>query len=284
MERIIVPLYRHLRIKQLLRHSPKILQAWANRIRMKRSYLMLDKLVPEEELALKFREGLCYLIKTKGADAVGDYLEFGVYNGTSLMCMHRVLEDLKLEHIRLFGFDSFEGFPVDAEMYDEGYWHPGDYKCEYEFTKYVLERKGVDWKRVFLIKGFYDTTLKGEVLKRYCLRKAGIIMIDCDLYSSAKQALEFCGPLIKDEAMIVFDDWNPLASRNLGEKKAFDEFLTEQPYFDVKEFGTYTSNAQIFLISRKPAFRDGIGIKEQFDVEPLLTQAIEDGGSGRSPI
>ena len=32
-------------------------------------------------------------------------------------------------------------------------------------------------------------------------------MIDCDIYSSARTALDFCGPLIRDRAVLVFDDW-----------------------------------------------------------------------------
>ncbi len=67
-------------------------------------------------------------------------------------------------------------------------------------------------------------------------------MIDCDFYSSAKEALNFCGPLIQDEVMIFFDDWDAgigLADRDLGEKAAFDEFLREHPDLSAQEFGTY---------------------------------------------
>ena len=85
-------------------------------------------------------------------------------------------------------------------------------------------------------------------------------MIDCDLYSSARQALSFCAPLIKDQVIIFFDDWGgggDLHEKNLGEKKAFDEFLQEHPEFKAKNFGSYYHTevknkaiAKIFLVSK----------------------------------
>jgi len=57
-------------------------------------------------------------------------------------------------------------------------------------------------------------------------------MIDCDLYSSAKQALDFCAPLIVGQTIIFFDDWGggtSLDKENLGEKRAFLEFLQANP-------------------------------------------------------
>jgi O-methyltransferase len=86
-------------------------------------------------------------------------------------------------------------------------------------------------------------------------------MIDCDIYSFSKQALDFCTPLIKNEAIIFFDDWDggaSLAKKNLGEKQAFDEFLEANPQFKAKEFGFYHHTelksrpiAKIFLVTKK---------------------------------
>ncbi len=65
-------------------------------------------------------------------------------------------------------------------------------------------------------------------------------MIDCDLYSSAKESLNFCIPLIKDTSIIFFDDWSQ--DQYIGEKKAFDEFLRENPHFKAEQFDTYKHN------------------------------------------
>jgi O-methyltransferase len=52
-------------------------------------------------------------------------------------------------------------------------------------------------------------------------------MVDCDIYTSARDALAFVEPMIGDYAVMLFDDWHAggLAEQNLGEKRAFDEFL-----------------------------------------------------------
>ncbi|NES01347.1 MAG: hypothetical protein F6J86_47610 [Symploca sp. SIO1B1] len=78
-------------------------------------------------------------------------------------------------------------------------------------------------------------------------------MVDCDMYLSAKEALNFCAPLIQEEAIIFFDDWysQNLDQKNMGEKRAFDEFLQENPHFSTEKLGSYTANAQIFRVFRK---------------------------------
>ena len=183
---------------------------------------------------------------------MGDYLEFGVYNGTSLMCMHHELRSAGLDHVRLFGFDSFQGLPASAAVEDEGRWRPGQCRSPLEFTTAVLKAEGVDWNRVTLIPGWFSDTLNDDTLARHGIRKASVIMIDCDLYSSAKAALNFCAPLIHDEALILFDEWNPrgMEQKTVGEKRAFQEFLAETGSFSAVPFGQYGPRTQTFLISR----------------------------------
>jgi hypothetical protein len=45
--------------------------------------------------------------------------------------------------------------------------------------------------------------------------------------ASTREALDFCAPLIKDQALVLFDDWNTgnPAAKNPGERKAFEEWL-----------------------------------------------------------
>ncbi len=205
-----------------------------------------------DALKAKQQEALLYLIGELGADNIGDYLEFGVFSGTSLSCMFKVVKDLNLAPVRLFGFDSFEGMPDIAAVEDEGAWYPGQFKFSIEFTKGILTRRGIDWNRVFLTKGWFCDTLKPELRDRYSIKKASVIMVDCDLYSSTVEVLKFCEPLIQDQAILFFDDWNSysLAEKDLGEKKAFDEFLQVNPQFTVKDFGRYEGHTACFIISR----------------------------------
>ena len=81
------------------------------------------------------------------------------------------------------------------------------------------------------------------------MEKASLIMVDADLYTSSRDALAFCAPLIRDTAAIFFDDWNSTDEAG-GEKRAFRELLEAHPDLEAKEIGTYSPNALAFLVTR----------------------------------
>jgi O-methyltransferase len=196
-----------------------------------------QRLVPVEELARVDRRALAHL--RESAPPVGDYLEFGVFRGDSLLCMDQARREAGLS-FRLFGFDSFEGLPELAP--DDQGWTAGSFRSNYGSTRRRLTSNGIDWSRTVLVKGWFDETLTPELRDEHELVKASTIMIDCDLYSSAKTALEFSAPLIRDEAIIFFDDWDGgsgLAERGEGEARAFGEFLAAHPEFTATEFDSY---------------------------------------------
>jgi O-methyltransferase len=256
-----VRLIKSLRLNRLansvLQFAPKSLQekitAW--KVQNYLATYGTDAMVvlPVDKLKQKQREALQYLIDKYGAENLGDYLEFGVFSGTSISCMYQVSQEMGLKQMRLFGFDSFEGMPDIAATEDEGTWTPGQFKFGIEFTKGILTARGIDWHRVFLTKGWFCDILKPEFREHHQIKKASILMVDCDLYSSTVDVLAFCEPLIQDETIVFFDDWhsNDLAEKNMGEKKAFDEFLQSHPNFTVQEFGTYAHHAACFIVTRQ---------------------------------
>lgn len=243
-------------VKRGLQYAPQPVRRAADRIferaHVRASYEL--PLVPEQELEQTYREALETLSAKSGATELGDYFEFGVCHGTSLLCMHRALQKLGIAHTRLFGFDSFEGFPETAEYDDDGFWRPGQCKGDYEITHARLTKEGVDWDRTFLITGWFSETLTEKLKLDHQITKASVIMVDCDLYLSSKEALDFCEPLIVDQAIVVCDDWNTgdLAEKGLGEKRAFEEFLREHPDLHAQPIGSYNQNSQVFLVSRGP--------------------------------
>lgn len=241
-------------LKYVLERSSPSVYRW---IKTQRNIAAVRKglrLVPEAALEQKYLEALHLLIEIHGIERLGDYLEFGVYNGTSLACMHRTLEQIGAEHVRLFGFDSFAGLPPEAATDDGGHWRPGQFIMDYQFARDFLTEQGVRWDRVFLVKGWFRDTLNAELIKKYTIQKASVIMVDCDMYLSAKTALSFCTTLIKDTAIVLFDDWfaagGRLIEKNMGEKRAFDEFIASNPQFSVKELGDYGGYSKVFMVSR----------------------------------
>ncbi len=197
-------------------------------------------LVEEDQLYPVFNGAIEHL-KSIDNYVFGEYLEFGVYNGTSMSIMFNALRNNKIENIRLFGFDSFEGLPADADKEDDAVWKPGQFKCSYKQTLKSLKKRKVDLNKIELVKGFYSDTLTKNLISKFKLNKVSIIMIDCDMYSSTRDALNFCLPLIKDKCIIVFDDWLPqLSTNDLGEKKAFDEFLHNNHHIKASLINEYS--------------------------------------------
>ena len=87
-------------------------------------------LVPPETLKGFFGDCVKKLRAIKGEN-IGDYLEFGVFNGSSMSSMYLTAKKLELNSMRFFGFDAFEGLPEGAEKEDDGVWKKGFYACSF---------------------------------------------------------------------------------------------------------------------------------------------------------
>jgi len=210
-------------------------------------------LVDEAKFRAAVGAAMDQLLERLGDDELGDYLEFGVYNGSTLAIVHDLLERRGRTSSRLFGFDSFEGLPSEADVDDNNIWMPGQYRCPEDFARDFLTKRGVDWERVALIKGWFSETCKPSTRARHQMKKAGIIMVDSDLYSSAIEALNFCEPLIGQHALIIFDEYYPggRTDRFLGEEKAFAEFLEERPDMTATQLDeSYSFGSRMFLLER----------------------------------
>lgn len=235
-----------------LNYVPAPVRTYVEKERLRVRLRDRRRAVPEGPFRDLLHRGLEQLIARVGRQHLGDYLEFGVYNGTSLVSTFRETQAMGLTDIRLFGFDSFQGLPEAAATDDGGKWNPGAWRSELEFTEAVLDAERVDRSRVFLVPGWFSETCNAETAHRYGIRKASVIMVDCDIYTSTKEALDFCAPLIKDQALVLFDDWNTgdLAARHLGERKAFEEWLAAWGCFTAEPFGTYRAKSETFMVTR----------------------------------
>jgi len=207
-------------------------------------------LVPEDAFTTAIGGAVSRLLRDNDAAAIGDYLEFGVSRGTSMACMHSVLKEKGLTTTRLVGFDSFEGMPVGSDS--EG-WKPGQYHSTLGATRRYLAGKGVDLSQVTLVKGWFNETCTPRSRADLNLGRAGILMLDCDTYSSTVTALDFAMPLVGDRAVLIFDDWGAQEVKGeIGQKEAFEERIVAPGLFAVEELDTYyPGRAHIFHITRR---------------------------------
>lgn len=151
----------------------------------------------------------------KQADIDGVWMEFGVGSGKSL----KFIADQNPQ-AKIYGFDSFFGLPED--------WVFSDTKT---YKEKSYSRNGVapeiNNKNVELIIGMFD-----EILPNFCKnlnKKASLIHIDCDLYSSTKDVLEilYNNEMIKKGTLILFDEFYNYQNFEEYEYKAFEEFITK---------------------------------------------------------
>jgi O-methyltransferase len=178
----------------------------------------------------------------------GDYLEFGVFQGKTVIeayhSFRRTFEQRISEvgfngtsgdatqrqriwdQMRFFAFDSFEGLPepqgIDADTRD---FSGGQYAAGVEEVRQNLLRAGVPADRVVFVPGWFDVTCMPATAEEHGIRKAAAIWIDCDLYHSTTKVLEFVTPLLQDGTVIVFDDWYSFRGNpRRGEQRAFSEW------------------------------------------------------------
>lgn len=208
-------------------------------------------LVPPKDLMAFFARCLSLLGELKGDD-LGDYLEFGVFNGSSMASLSHALSRSGL-NMRRFGFDGFQGLPEGSDEEDGGVWQAGFYQCSFSDMQRGLRNKGVNPDFVNWISGWYDETLCPELVEEHGIQNVGIAFVDCDTYSSAKTVLDFLAPLIDQPAILVFDDWklNDLDIEEAGEYRAFNEFLGQNPHLQATEIGSYSRKSKAFLLTSK---------------------------------
>jgi hypothetical protein len=209
------------------------------------------QLVPPLELTETFVSALNCLEGPEGV--LGDYAEFGVYNGTSMICMHEATRRCGLDPMRLVGFDSFMGLPPGVEKEDGGVWKAGQFTCPRETAFENLIDAGVPITKFRLISGWYRDTLTTAAQSLFPTG-ISVAMIDCDAGSSARLALDFVAPILRKRSILFFDDWrlNNLDLADCGEYRAFRLFLHKNPQFSARALRSYNRKSQAFLLTRDP--------------------------------
>jgi hypothetical protein len=160
----------------------------------------------------------------------GPYLEFGVGRGLTLWLAWRSSRSLGLT-CPLWAFDSFEGLPASSSPIDTGHpsWVPGRYAVSEADVRKNIGRLGVDLADVHFVSGYFRESLAPE--RRGSLpEQAAFVYIDCDMYESTVDVLDYLGGFLDHGTIVGFDDyfcWSP--HRKSGEQIALSEFATSRP-------------------------------------------------------
>ncbi len=162
-----------------------------------------------------------YEIFKRVLNVKGSVVECGVFRGGSLMTwahLSAILEPVNLTR-RIYGFDSFEGFPAVSPQ-DRGpmsnHVKPGDlYANAYDELKELVEiydsyRFLGHVDKVHLVKGDATRTIP-EFIEMHPHLVVSLLFLDFDLYEPTKIALKYFVPRMPKGAILAFDELdNPL--------------------------------------------------------------------------
>lgn len=195
----------------------------------------------------------------------GDYVEFGVYQGTSFvesykqykMFEHwlqgqlvspeewrRTVAQRYCEHKAHFhGLDTFAGMPENFE--GNATFAAGTYASSHAAVRAKCLGAGMPENVFTLYVGLFADT--APALTQRLIPKISIANIDCDIYGSAVDALESIRDRLQLGCVLMFDDYNAYCADNKqGERRAFREFC-ESVTFNFESWFTYQYGGQAFL-------------------------------------
>jgi O-methyltransferase len=165
----------------------------------------------------------------------GSYFEFGSHGGFTMRmawdCFHHMFD---WDYV---AFDSFEGLPEIDPIDEMHIWEKGKLKTSDTDFSGMMASHGIPDDRLKLVKGFYDKSLTEELREELLPRKAAVIYVDCDLYSSTVDVLKFSRAFLQVGTILAFDDWNCFfGDPDRGERRAFREFREANPDLHFEEF------------------------------------------------
>lgn len=174
----------------------------------------------------------------------GDYLEFGVFTGSSFCHTIRCLKDCEIynpeqRHTQCYGFDSFEGFGDLSDQDKHPIYVDQNFETEFITVKKRVHNTMGNWSKATLIKGFFCKTLS-RIPQEYGIEKARIVFIDSDTYSSSKSAFDFIHNIVQPGTHIILDDFfSYKGNPNKGVASAFNEFIEQSSlnYRKILDYG-----------------------------------------------
>jgi hypothetical protein len=150
----------------------------------------------------------------------GSVVECGVFRGFGLMSWAKLSTILEPENLtrRIYGFDTFEGFPTVADEDRSDFSHAvvGGLRSEsYDelqalIGEYDRDRFLGHIPKVELVRGDIAETAP-EFVRTHPHLMVSLLFIDCDLFEPTKAALEAFVPRMPKGAILAFDELdNPI--------------------------------------------------------------------------
>ena len=200
----------------------------------------------------------------------GAYYEFGVYRGAAFRASvqaYKIFSDWQQDQLvseepwrqdwarqyvqykhHFYAFDTFQGMPGNQE--GNLNFAEGNLSCSLEEFRRLNRQAGiVENPRIRYFVGTFRETAQRDTRLLRDLQPAAIVNLDCDLYQSAREALDLIAPKLAQGTVLLVDDWNTFAARrDQGERRALKEFVLEHPQLSLEPWFPYEFAGQSFLV------------------------------------
>tara|TARA_B100002019_G_C21029904_1_gene479074 strand:+ start:63 stop:695 length:633 start_codon:yes stop_codon:yes gene_type:complete len=145
------------------------------------------------------------------------FLEFGVFRGYSMLEYYSAYGENNIKS-KFFGFDAFQGLP-EENLDPHTPWKTGDFNLDGQINPELLNKEGME-----IVPGWFSDTLNKETKKKFGRKKAGLVHVDCDIYTSTLEVLEYLVKenLLVEGTLIVYDDWGAWKQARLTEDREYD--------------------------------------------------------------
>ncbi|EPA05311.1 class I SAM-dependent methyltransferase [Candidatus Nitrosarchaeum limnium] len=157
----------------------------------------------------------------------GDVLELGTHKGGSTILFAKYLQNIN-DPRKIYAVDWFKGLPYSDEFgnTDEKKKAKGRLNdTSKEFVESKFKQFNVDDK-IIVVDGLFEETLYEKLNDKVF----SFVFIDCDLYKSAKFALEYIDNHLEKDGIVFLHDYSNFLNRpkyDWGIIKATDEYVRE---------------------------------------------------------
>jgi len=167
----------------------KVMKFWIN------NYKEIDSRINYFEMASILQS----IVDTKDVD--GNIIELGAYHAGTTILMVKTLQELDITDKKIYACDTYSGFPYAEDISPNSKLQ--DFSDnDQNIIREKLKKFGVS-NYVELVVGKFEDTLHAISSDR----KYVIAFVDCDLYKSAKVALDYLKNTMTEKSLIFIHDY-----------------------------------------------------------------------------
>jgi len=154
----------------------------------------------------------------------GNIIELGSWKAGNAILMAKFLKQIKSKK-KIFACDTFEGIPKNDEFVNNPLGKGLFSDANIEEISNRVKAYGLD-DIIYLVKGLFENTLK-----KLNDEKFSLVFLDCNVYNSAKFAINFAYTRLTPDGIFISHCYgiNKDSNSLWGESVAVDEYLSSKP-------------------------------------------------------